>query len=170
VLVRVNDSSSRDSILFAFCVLCGRKRRLESLQRTREQKLSATLSDKIKIVQFLPAKWTKWCLKSLICPKYRQIWSTSLVWNLSVSLLCDAYAQIRYILPSKTCWFRNKPFCQKLGLRSSLTRMIHWLRRQKTRARPNPIFLRSTQHYYTALTSIPDALSSQYIPGTPEIM
>jgi hypothetical protein len=43
--------------------------------------------------------------------------------------------------------FYNELFFRKFGSRSSLTRTSHRFRSQKTRARPNTIFPRSTQHY-----------------------
>jgi hypothetical protein len=46
--------------------------------------------------------------------------------------------------------FRNESFLRKFGSRSSLTRTNHWPRGQKTRARPNTIYPRSTQHYRVA--------------------
>jgi hypothetical protein len=48
---------------------------------------------------------------------------------------------------SNVSLFRNESFFRKLGSRSSLTRTSHALRGQKTHARPNTIFPRSTQHY-----------------------
>jgi hypothetical protein len=44
--------------------------------------------------------------------------------------------------------FNNESFFRKFGWRSSLTRTSHQFRGQKTRARLNTIFLRSTQPYF----------------------
>jgi hypothetical protein len=48
---------------------------------------------------------------------------------------------------SNVSLFRNESFIGKLSSCSSLTQTSHWLRGQKTRARPNTIYPRSTQHY-----------------------
>jgi hypothetical protein len=110
----------------SFCVLCGRKRRLESLTRTREQKFGASLSDKIKICAGFSGKIDQMMLEK---PKKNCL-------------------SVRFVTPMLKFagLFRNESFCPKLGSRSSLTRTSHWLRRQKTRACPNTIFPRSTQH------------------------
>jgi hypothetical protein len=108
---RVNDSSSHDSILFAF--FAGEREDSSLRQRLASRSL-------VRVIQ-------KTCLK------------------LQKRLKCCL--KKRDIMGPYSSLFRNESFFRKFGSRSSLTRTSHRFRGQKTSARPNTIFPRSTQHY-----------------------